>query len=195
MPSVVRARILTDQVTVSRSRTKKTVTAPTSWHLAFTAGPSSVCCGAIGRYWHLADIAAVPSNVRYLGVKRTWPDCSAKCSLLTRSGLRVATPSSGKITPRTCLVRTGVVSENQECNRFLVGTESVMHPLKQKNIWLSVSIAALILAAPTIGSAQESLPFPPTPSGSKAARTMQQSTYRQIPFRDGCRPTLLTSSS
>ena len=50
-----------------------------------------------------------------------------------------------------------------------------------RNVWLSVSVAALILAAPAIGSAQESLPFPPTPSGSKAARTMQQSTYAPNP--------------
>ncbi len=50
-----------------------------------------------------------------------------------------------------------------------------------RNIGLSVSLAALILTAPAIGSAQESLPFPPTPSGSKAARTMQELTYAPNP--------------
>jgi hypothetical protein len=38
-----------------------------------------------------------------------------------------------------------------------------------RSIHLSVSLAALILTAPAIGSAQESLSFPPTPSGSKSA--------------------------
>jgi arylsulfatase A-like enzyme len=46
-----------------------------------------------------------------------------------------------------------------------------------------VSLAALIVALPGFAWAQQSLPFPPTPSGSKAARTMQESTYSPNPVQ------------
>jgi len=46
------------------------------------------------------------------------------------------------------------------------------------------TLATLALGAPSSLLAQDSLPFPPTPSGSKAARTMQESTYKpNIPVR------------
>jgi len=41
-----------------------------------------------------------------------------------------------------------------------------------------LSILALLCSS---AGAQESLPFPPTPSGSKAGRTMQESTYSPLP--------------
>lgn len=45
--------------------------------------------------------------------------------------------------------------------------------------WLAVSTAALLLSAPAL--AQESLPFPPKPSGSKAGPTIAESTYSPLP--------------
>ena len=62
-----------------------------------------------------------------------------------------------------------------------------MSPVEKKRglrgFRLSLSLAVLSFTAPAIALAQDSLPFPPTPSGSKAARTMQQSTYAPIPAR------------
>jgi arylsulfatase A-like enzyme len=46
---------------------------------------------------------------------------------------------------------------------------------------ISVGLAALSLIATTAALAQDSLPFPPTPSGSKAKRTIQESTYKPNP--------------
>jgi arylsulfatase A-like enzyme len=45
---------------------------------------------------------------------------------------------------------------------------------------LAISLAALMVA-PAIAWAQDSLPFPPTPSGSKAGPTIQESTYSPLP--------------
>ncbi len=44
---------------------------------------------------------------------------------------------------------------------------------------LALSTAILLLGAPA--TAQESLPFPPKPSGSKAGPTIAQSTYSPLP--------------
>jgi arylsulfatase len=44
---------------------------------------------------------------------------------------------------------------------------------------LAVSLPPLALAAPGLATAQESLPFPPTPSASIAGRTMQESVYKR----------------
>lgn len=46
---------------------------------------------------------------------------------------------------------------------------------------LAAGVAALAFMAPAIVCAQDALPFPPTPSGSKAERTMQLSTYKPNP--------------
>lgn len=46
---------------------------------------------------------------------------------------------------------------------------------------LFAGVAMLALGAPSSLLAQDSLPFPPKPSGSKAARTMQESTYKPNP--------------
>lgn len=45
--------------------------------------------------------------------------------------------------------------------------------------WLGATTTALLLGSPAI--AQESLPFPPTPSGSKAGPTIADSTYSPLP--------------
>ncbi len=45
--------------------------------------------------------------------------------------------------------------------------------------WLGVSTTLLLLGSPAV--AQESLPFPPTPSGSKAGPTIATSTYSPLP--------------
>lgn len=45
--------------------------------------------------------------------------------------------------------------------------------------WLGLSASVLLLSTPAI--AQESLPFPPKPSGSKAGPTIAQSTYSPLP--------------
>ncbi|MFK0685722.1 arylsulfatase [Ochrobactrum sp. BD67] len=45
--------------------------------------------------------------------------------------------------------------------------------------WLGGSTAVLLLATPSL--AQESLPFPATPSGSKAGPTIADSTYKPLP--------------
>ena len=51
--------------------------------------------------------------------------------------------------------------------------------LKVRN--LAIAIGAMLLAAPAF--AQESLPFPPNPSGSKAGPTIAQSTYSPLPAK------------
>ncbi len=50
---------------------------------------------------------------------------------------------------------------------------------KLRASWLGLSATALLLSVPAI--AQESLPFPPKPSGSKAGPTIAQSTYSPLP--------------
>lgn len=50
--------------------------------------------------------------------------------------------------------------------------------LNNKRGWISIG-AVLMLAAPV--AAQESLPFPPTPSGSTAGPTLAESTYNPLP--------------
>lgn len=45
--------------------------------------------------------------------------------------------------------------------------------------WLGMSTALLMLGMPA--AAQESLPFPPKPSGSKAGPTIAESTYSPLP--------------
>ncbi|MGK9286662.1 arylsulfatase [Sinorhizobium meliloti] len=52
-------------------------------------------------------------------------------------------------------------------------------PKHARTRWLGVSTALLLLTAPAV--AQESLPFPPKPSGSKAGPTIAQSTYSPLP--------------
>lgn len=47
--------------------------------------------------------------------------------------------------------------------------------------WLGVSTSLLFLGSPAV--AQESLPFPPKPSGSKAGPTIAQSTYNPAPAK------------
>ncbi len=66
-----------------------------------------------------------------------------------------------------------------------------MSTLKKRSGWLGFG-AGLLLAAPAV--AQESLPFPPTPSGSTAGPTLAESTYNPLPrkFRI-CRKTRRTS--
>ncbi|MBA8880896.1 arylsulfatase [Phyllobacterium myrsinacearum] len=46
-------------------------------------------------------------------------------------------------------------------------------------LWLGVSTSLLLLGSPVL--AQESLPFPSTPSGSKAGPTIAESTYSPLP--------------
>lgn len=53
----------------------------------------------------------------------------------------------------------------------------ILKRLKAK--WVGVSTTALLLATPVL--AQESLPFPATPSGSKAGPTIADSTYNPLP--------------
>lgn len=53
-----------------------------------------------------------------------------------------------------------------------------MFKLKKRSGWLGIG-AGLLLAAPAV--AQESLPFPPTPSGSTAGPTLAESTYNPLP--------------
>src|SRR5262249_9678125 len=63
------------------------------------------------------------------------------------------------------------------------GWESTMACLNSRKTML-VGAAVLAVGRPVAGLAKDSLPSPPTPSGSKAARTMQQSTYKpNIPVR------------
>lgn len=50
---------------------------------------------------------------------------------------------------------------------------------KLRASWLGLGATALLLSAPAI--AQDSLPFPPKPSGSKAGPTIAQSTYSPLP--------------
>lgn len=52
-------------------------------------------------------------------------------------------------------------------------------PKHARTRWLGVSTALLLVTAPAV--AQESLPFPPKPSGSKAGPTIAQSTYSPLP--------------
>lgn len=47
--------------------------------------------------------------------------------------------------------------------------------------WLGATTTALLLVSPAL--AQESLPFPPTPSGSKAGPTIAESTYSPLPVQ------------
>lgn len=47
--------------------------------------------------------------------------------------------------------------------------------------WLGASTALLLLSSPA--AAQESLPFPSKPSGSKAGPTIAQSTYSPLPVQ------------
>lgn len=50
---------------------------------------------------------------------------------------------------------------------------------KLRASWLGLGATALLLSTPAI--AQDSLPFPPKPSGSKAGPTIAQSTYSPLP--------------
>ncbi|MFZ5676826.1 MAG: arylsulfatase [Pseudomonadota bacterium] len=50
---------------------------------------------------------------------------------------------------------------------------------KPRASWLGLGAAALLLSAPA--AAQDSLPFPPKPSGSKAGPTIAESTYSPLP--------------
>ena len=50
-----------------------------------------------------------------------------------------------------------------------------------KALLLATSLPCLTLAATSVASAQEVLPFPPKPSGSIANRTMQESVYSPLP--------------
>jgi len=50
--------------------------------------------------------------------------------------------------------------------------------MKTPTILASLTLGAVIALPAT---AQEVLPFPPKPSGSTAARTMQESTYSPLP--------------
>ncbi|QRG07703.1 arylsulfatase [Xanthobacter dioxanivorans] len=58
---------------------------------------------------------------------------------------------------------------------------SPSHPFRAR--WLGVSTTLLMLGAPAAAPAQESLPFPLTPSGSKAGPTIAESTYSPLPVK------------